>query len=611
MAFGRKTAAPVPEVLPQSLIASAVRMGLSEDAWRGYRFTDESWQNQAWDFYDTNPQLHNSVDYVGSACSLVRIYVAEVDDNGVRQGEVTDDEEVSALAETLFGGPAAKAEILRALGESLTVAGECFILGRAARPGKQDQWIVAAPSMVRRNGDVVTVDVGRAMREEYHPRRDLVIRVWTPHPRRFMLADSPVRALLNLLMMMQELELVLSGQLKSRLANASILPVPNTLAVPRGDAASVITDDVYEQLYEVIVSNLEGRGTAAQFAPILWPMPIEELEAMKGMEPIKFESFISDQAIALRKEAQEKLAIGMNVPVEIQLGGREMNHWGVWFAGEEFITKSIMPLMNRIVDAITISYLQPALKALGKDPARYTYWYDTAPLAATANQLADTLNLYREGIVSADAVLRAAALRESDAPSQDEKNERFIKEVILRDPTLFAVEPVREAIGIDVETAVPELTTPPPPPPTPETLPTGPQPGQKPKQQAITDSDNEEQLIASAASLRPSPVHVAASNAVVRALELAGKKMLTPSVRKAFPDADVVRLHTKLRMAPEVVDTLVSSAWDHLPGYLNDTGVPAARVRPLLERYLHGLLTRQVEHSPTLLTSLLREAGIQ
>src|SRR5688572_33358527 len=93
---------------PMSMIASAVRMTLSEEAWRGYRFTDEGWQRLAWEFYDTNEQLHNAVDYVGNACSLVRVYVANVDENGVRQDEVEGDGQIAALAETLFGGPAAK-----------------------------------------------------------------------------------------------------------------------------------------------------------------------------------------------------------------------------------------------------------------------------------------------------------------------------------------------------------------------------------------------------------------------------------------------------------------------------------------------------------------------
>jgi len=268
MAFRAKKVIEPPAIDDgPSLIASAVRMGLSDEAWRGYRFTDEAWQKQAWDFYDTNPQLHNAIDYIGAACSMVRIFVAEVDDNGVRQGEVEDDEEIGALAETLFGGPANKAEILRAIGESLSVAGECFILGRAAKTDDPfDRWWVAAPSEVRRQGETVYVQMGRAAREELNPGRDIVIRVWTPHPRRAFLADSPVRALLSLLFEMEQMQMFIRSQMNSRIANATILPVPSTLAAPKADSQAVGTDDIYQQLFEVITSNLEGKGTAAQVA---------------------------------------------------------------------------------------------------------------------------------------------------------------------------------------------------------------------------------------------------------------------------------------------------------------------------------------------------------
>lgn len=611
MGFRRKGAAVIdPEVSSGSLIASAVRMGLSEDAWRSYRFTDEAWQRQAWDFYDTNPQLHNAVEYIGSACSMVRIYVAEVDENGVRQGEITDDEEIGALAETLFGGPANKAEILRNLGESLSVAGECFILGKAATAKQMsDKWWVAAPSEVRKNGSIVYVNMGRAQREELNPGRDIVIRVWTPHPRRAFLADSPVRALLGLLFEMEQMQMFIRAQMNSRIANATILPVPSTLATPKGDSQAVATDDIYQQLFEVITSNLEGKGTAAQVAPILWQMPLAELVAMSGVQPIRFDSPLSEQAIDLRKEQQNKLAIGMNVPVEIQVGGQEMNHWSIWWAGEEFIVKTVMPLMNRIVDAITTAYLIPALRALGKDPAKYTYWYDTAPLANSANKLADALNLYAQGIVSAATVRREGAYTEADAPSEEEEGKRFIKEVILRDPTLFAVQAIREEIGIDVDTAVPELSTPPPPPPAPGRVPTGPEAGQKPVQPAITDGAGSDggQLIAAAVP-PPSAVAIASNGLVMRALEVAGKRLLTPTHRGVFADTPAHALHTKIRVGSgQHAETLLAGAWDHMEHYLVGTGANSRKVQPVLHSYAKGLLTKSIEHNPSLLAAMIAE----
>jgi len=601
---------------PLSMIASAVRMTLSEEAWRGYRFTDEGWQRIAWEFYDTNEQLHNAVDYVGNACSLVRIYVANVDANGVRQDEVTGDAQIAALADTLFGGPAAKAEVLRTLAESLTVAGECYLIGMAARPAYGDKWMVLAPSEVRRQGKVVWINVGHAVREQLNPGRDIIVRVHTPHPRRPLLADSPVRALLDTLHRMREIQLYKRSQFNSRIANAVVLPVPESLAIPKGDDETVSVDDVYQQLFEVMTSNLEGKGTAAQIAPILWPMPLAELEAMKGITPIKFESVLSDALSSMEKQEMEKLAIGINVPVEIQLGAKEMNHWGVWFAGEEFIVKSVMPLMNRIVDAITTAYLGPALKALGKDPARFTYWYDVAPLASSANQAVDTLNLYEKGVVSAETVRRAFNYRETDAPSEQETGQRFTREVILRDPQYFAVEPVREYAGVEgIETALPEVPelnpAGPPPPPRPERGIEGPRPGQGAPNTRPTGTTNrpESDLIASLAG-GPSAAHVAANSMVVRALELANKKLLTPSVRKAFPNADILTLHTKVQVNEGQATTLLAGAWDHCAHHMYGVAADQSLVAAVLNSYVAGLLVHRIEHNPSLMSARLREAGI-
>lgn len=607
----KTVAAPIPEeTLQRSLIASAARMTMDDSLWQTYRFADEAWQVEGWRYFDINGQLHNSVDYIGSACSQVRIMVCHVDENGVRQGEVTDDPEIAALADTLFGGPAKKAEMLRAMAMALTVAGECYIIGRTSRSGGSDEWMIAAPSDVRRVGGKVTVLVGAAIRLEFNPATDIIIRVWTPHPMRNLLADSPVRALLGLLAEMQGLQDLLRAQINSRIANATILPVPSTLSVPRGDGAPVSTDDIYEQLYEVITANLEGRATAAQIAPILWQMPLEELVAMANIQPIRFESVLSEQAIELRKEASEKLAIGMNVPIEIQIGARDLNHWAIWWAGEEFIVKSVSPLMNRMVDALTTSWLTPALKKKGKDPSRYTYWYDTAPLAASANKLADTINLYNLGIVSGDTVLEAAAYNRSNKPTAAESAERYTKEVILRDPTLFAIPAVREAVGIDIDTTMPELTTPPPPPPRPEQGMIGPKPGQKPAQPAVSDGTDDGIIASLVAS--PTVAQVALGNAALRALELAGKRLLTPTHRAMFPNIGIARYHTKIRVANnEHADKILVGAFDHLTDYLEGTGLTASAVQPTLERYVRGLLLNSIPHAQPVLNRMLDNAGIR
>lgn len=617
MALFSKSPEPVALVkpVPLAMIASAVRMTLSDEAWKGYRFTDEGWQRIAWEFYDTNSQLHNAVDYVGNACSLVRIYVANVDENGVRQDEVIDDSEIAALADNLFGGPAAKAEILRGLAESLTVAGECYLIGLSARPAYTDKWMVLAPSEVRRQGKMVIINVGHNVRETLNPSRDIIVRVHTPHPRRPLLADSPVRALLDTLHRMREIQLFKRSQFNSRIANAVVLPVPESLAIPKGDDEATSVDDIYQQLFEVMTSNLEGKGTAAQIAPIIWPMPLAELEAMKGIQPIKFESVLSDALSRMEEQEIQNLAVGINVPVEIQIGSREMNHWGVWFAGEEFITKSVMPIMGRIVDAITTAYLEPALKTLGKDPKRFTYWYDVAPLASSANQAVDTLNLYEKGVVSAETVRRAFNYRETDAPTDEETGVRFTREVILRDPTYFAADPVREYIGVDVPNVLPPVPIAPggpPPPPAPQRGIQARPPGQgapDTRPSATQNQPDSGDLIASLAAA-PSAVHVAANSMVLRALERANNKLLTPNVRKAFPNSDPLTLHTQVHVDQDKVPALLAGAWDHCGRHLYGLGADDGLVASVLNSYVSGLLVHRIEHNPSLMSARLRDAGI-
>src|ERR671910_2240796 len=79
------------EVHPTSLVASAARLkNMDGLAWRSYKFGDDTWQTEAWRLYDIVGELRFISNWVGSACSRVRIYVAEVDDNGRVQKEVAE-----------------------------------------------------------------------------------------------------------------------------------------------------------------------------------------------------------------------------------------------------------------------------------------------------------------------------------------------------------------------------------------------------------------------------------------------------------------------------------------------------------------------------------------
>lgn len=622
MAF-RKNPTTVTEPAPRSLIAAATRVNLRDSAWRSYRLRDEQWQTEAWRFYDSIGELHYIANYLGSAMSRVRIYVAEVDDQGRMGREINDDPRIEALAEVMFGNQAAKAEIMRALGVSFTVAGEAYIIGRSARTQNElDRWLVVAPGELRRQGGVVVARTGTE-NIRLEPGRDIVLRLWTPHPAKMELADSPTRAALQVLAELEALTKYVFSQVDSRLAGAGILPIPNNIDFPKEDGSPGGVKGLMDVLEDVAVTSLRGQGSAAALLPIMVEMPPESIEAMKE-KPITFESVLSEQAIQLRTEAIKRLAMMMDVPPEILHGAAETNHWAMWYVEESAVKIHIEPMVIRICDALNQVFLRPALERMGLDPNKYAYWYDAAPLTVRPNRLQDTLNLYERGIVSKQAVLEAGAYNSAVAlPTDEEEARRYLRELVLRDPTLFAYEAIREAVGVEVDFGGPgEIgtgPTPPPPPPAPQrkvfedtTIPMDPPNRTPPIPRKISPIGGATQASAAPELVEEPPVVLVAADGVVRrALEVAGARLLTRAERGRWDGTPKRELHTKIRVRDDAhVQSLLAGAWDDLDEAVDGLGVSAGPMKDVLHEYCRGLLLKEIPHSRGMLAMMLQHAGM-
>lgn len=616
---------------PHSLIASAVQIKLPEasrDMWKTFRLRDEQWQMECWRLYDAIGALHFAASWVGSACSRVRIYVAKLDGTGDVGPEVDDDEEIQAIANGLFGGPPAKSEALRAMGIDLTIAGECFIIGRSPRASgdQADKWLIVSPGELRRQGDNLILNFGHGWTETIETGRDIVIRVWTPHPRRIAMADCPTRAALPILLEIERLTKYVFSQLDSRLASAGILPLPAGLEFPRDDGQPAGAEGLMQALTEAASASLSGSGTAAALVPIIVEMPTEAINALKD-KPITFESVLSEHARELREDAYQRLAIALDMPPEILTGTGDTNHFNAWHIEEGAVKVHIEPLMTRICDALTKAYLASALKYLGKDPSKYVFWYDTSPLTVRPNRLQDTLNLYKEGLVAGSAVRAAGDYSESvDAPPDKEEQQRFVKSLMERDPTLFQVPAMREFLGIDIDTTVPaapgvagaegDVNAPgPPPPPAPATV-AKPEPGKAVPDQPPAPTSSTP-ILASMVPPPPIPVPapsavlVAADAVVLRALELAGGRLLTRGHRDQWQHVPRVDLHTKIKVQSSAhAETLLTRAWDLAPTLFDGLGADSGRMCEVLDNYCKTLLIRSAPHHRALLAAVLANAGV-
>src|SRR5512147_2146368 len=119
---------PVPATDSMSaLVAAAATVKLDAGSEIRTVVKDEDWQREAWRQLDVCGELRFAANRHAAALSQVRLYVAELDDNG-HPGEEAQDPKIQGLAGTIFGGPAAKVEALRTMGLQFYIGGESFVV---------------------------------------------------------------------------------------------------------------------------------------------------------------------------------------------------------------------------------------------------------------------------------------------------------------------------------------------------------------------------------------------------------------------------------------------------------------------------------------------------
>ena len=186
------------DIAATALIASAVRYpGNSVKVYQGY----QEWQKEAWRFYDITGELRFAANWMANVLSRADLNAATRNLQGEIVGPASP-KAVAAMA-ALFAGSEGQAAMLSALGLHLTVAGEAYIVGRtiAATEGRPatEKWEVIGVQEIRNSGSNWSINYGSGQKSVDLTKDDVVIRVWRPHPRNRIEADSPVRALLPIL----------------------------------------------------------------------------------------------------------------------------------------------------------------------------------------------------------------------------------------------------------------------------------------------------------------------------------------------------------------------------------------------------------------------------
>ncbi|MDP4501053.1 hypothetical protein [Nonomuraea turcica] len=550
---------------PVDLTAAAARF--TERRLR-VRPVDQSWQERAWQFYDQVPEVRFAAQWVANAMSGARLFAGRRADDGTIE-EAPDGHRTTELVTGIAGGPEGQAQLLGDFGPHLVVAGEGWIVIRPTITQQQvssEEWRVLSVAEVTQQGGKLIAEIdgepviipAHDLDQPTDPAAPVAIRVWEPHPRRHLEADSPVRSSLGLLEELQLLNAAVAAIARSRLTGRGVLLVPKGARFPTTPGQDAAEDDLLEVFMQVAETAYREPESAAATVPIILEVPAEVISEMKLLT---FESDFDDLAIRLREEAIRRFATGLEVPAEVLLGMGDVNHWGQWALQAEAIRLGIEPRLATVAHALTTQWLRPLLEDEGvEDSGQWLVWYDTAPLRVRQNRSQTALEVYDRGAISAEALRRETGFDDADAPTS---------------PPAREARPAPSPLPVD-ETSAP-----------PDTLP--------------------------ASAALPDALLAAADGLIWAALNSAGEKLRrTPacprSERARAKEITPAALHTILPVDRDQVEQwrLLDGAWARVPEVAARYGLDPDCLAVTLDSYCRELIAAGVEHRYDQTSGVLR-----
>ena len=608
----------------------------------------QGWQNDAWAYRDTVPEINFASRFLSNCASRVRIFPAvyasgAYDDMPVPLEEaqgIPPSVIASALSamNDLGTGRVAISEMLRRLSTSTTIAGESFIVGTHNPETGEDVW------KIRSTDELMVRNTRYALREvpldpqgvfgwiELTPDTSSVTRVWTAHPRFELLADSPMRAILDQCEELLMLSRMVRAIARSRIAGAGFLKVPNGLAIngTQVDNQDPESNPFLGKLAEAMMTPIGDEGTAAAVVPALITGDPEALSAFQHMA---IDRTIDPLLVTLRAECIGRIANGLDLPREVITGVADLNHWSAWQVDDNTFRHHVEPHIISLVDQLTVGYLRAAMIADGITEtwvSRMVVWYDPTDLVTDPDISETAFALYNSKEISGQALRRVTGFSEEDKPSPLELELRMIANVRTFPPNVLlslfhALDPelrvppitaTGTVPGITAEgvvagtpvvpagsaAAVPSSTVAPPAALPSASTPHGPPPASTPPTPAPPSLGAETTEFAFRGSRNPTPdevrlsrqltqidrdlrarLQVAASSFIARALEKAGARLRT-KVRSDKTLTASIREVPNWRVAASLGRSVVVAALDAPPMDIN--GADWAEMEPQFDAWV-------------------------
>ena len=598
-----KTTPATPTIPSNSLVASAVRYpGKVARVYVGAK----EWQRECYRHYTICGEARYAANYYGHTISRATLYATESARKDAPR--LTEGIAVDAL-DALFNGAEGQEAMLTAMGIHLTVAGECYLVGREVQvegSAETDEvWEVLAVTEVKKTGELWSITSKEDGEPDIVlPEEATIIRIWRPHPERRLEADSPFRSLLPVLREIEHITLRIFAECISRLTGAGMMFVSQDVTFPeppkeidgnRLDVNGVASGLLYT-LAEAMLGAANNPGSPESIMPIVATVPSEVLANGKVAEMLHFWTALDENAQGMRNGAIQRFALGMDMPPEKLLGissnsgtgggtTNGVSHWGAWQIDEDYIRLHIEPDIGLICNALVIGFLRPI--TAGDEYLRG----DTKELRLRPDRSKEAAELYDRGLISGVVVVRENGFNpDTDMMSPEEQKRWLTIKVATGSATPEQVQAALRELGVDLGDLLGTKE------PTRET---------RPDPSLV---DHPTRRPPEPASSTPDLLMAVCEPLVYRALERAGNKLRQRGKGGVQPTGVAAyEVHTVLA-ANGSVDAVLDDAFSTASMCLNGVA-PASEVVPVLEAYVRTLVTQQRPHERHLLATALEDVA--
>lgn len=398
----------------------------------------QPWQLRAYGYYDTIPEIKFGAQFYSRMLAPLRLFAATIDENG--EVEETDEPKVVEQVERIKDPGGGRSVMLGSYGRQQFLGGESLLVVTNGEEG--EQWEMLSPLELRIGPDgnymrlkapqLAPEMLRNAPDDDFEPLDDgeaIIYRLYRRHPAYSLLPDSTMQAVLDVC---EEL-ILLSRDIRSRtrqritsagilLVNGEITSVTNSIS---GDAddADPDEDPFLRDLTQAAVAAISDEASPASVVPII--VRVDAGDDKGGLDNVmKHIQFVDPNALALpgqRREAIERLAIGLDMPPEVLLGIGGMNHWSGWMVDDQSWKQHGQPVAQQLVDDLTSAFLRPTLKQENvANWEQYVIGYDPAAVVSHPDQGKDAKELHDRGAIGDKALREANNFSDEDAQTPEE-----------------------------------------------------------------------------------------------------------------------------------------------------------------------------------------------